>query len=57
MMNDKMKVTIQGNEYEFARGISLQEVSETVKNNFKYDIILAKVNNEYRELHTKLIKD
>lgn len=56
-MDETIKVVINGNEYSFFKGISLEEVAKTFQNTCKYPIILAKVNNSIRELNYQLTKN
>lgn len=54
---EKVKVKILDNYYEVRKGSSLLEISELVSDKFKYEIILAKVNKEHREMLDKINKD
>lgn len=56
-MDETIKVVINGNEYSFFKGISLEEVAKTFQNTCKYPIILAKVNNSIKELNYQLTKN
>lgn len=56
-MNETIKVTILGKVYEVLKNTTLEEISKLVENEFQYSIILAKANNEYRELNQKINKD
>jgi len=51
---DKIKVNILSSEYEVDKGISLLEISKLVSSNFKYDIILAKVDGEHKDINDKI---
>ena len=54
---DKIKVNVLNKEYEVDRGTSLLEVSKLVSDNFKYDIILAKVDGEHQDINDKIDRD
>ena len=51
---DKIKVNVLNKEYEVDRATSLLEVSKLVSDNFKYDIILAKVDGEHQDINDKI---
>ncbi len=54
---DNVKVTINGNIIEVTSGTSLEELSKLYQDDFKYEIILAKVDGIYEELTTTLHRD
>jgi len=56
-MENMIKVTIGEEEYEVQQSSTLEEISKLVKDKFQYEIILAKVENEYQELHKKIGRD
>ena len=45
-----MKITYKNKEYEYKNNTSLLEISKDFSNNYKFDILLGKVNNEVVEL-------
>ena len=47
---ERIKVYINNQEITIDKGTTLQELSVNYQDNFKYDIILAKVNGEHTEL-------
>ena len=47
---DNMKIYVNNQEIMVKNGTTLQELSVNYQDNFKYDIILAKVNGEHTEL-------
>lgn len=56
-MNKKFKVTFRGNEsIEFDEGTTYKEISEHFKNNYNYDILVAKVDNNITDLSDTLNK-
>ena len=54
---DNVKVTINGNIIEVTSETSLEELSKLYQDDFKYEIILAKVDGIYEELTTTLHRD
>ncbi len=54
---DSVKVCVNGNIIEVTDGTSLEELSKLYQDNFKYDIILAKVDGIYEELNETIHKD
>lgn len=47
---NEIRVKINNTTIEVNRGITLEELSKNYQNNFKYEIILAKVDGIYKEL-------
>lgn len=56
-MNEIINLTINGEVYEYSKGISLEEVSKAFQKDKKYPIILARVGNALKEMNTTLTKD
>lgn len=54
---DSVKVCVNGNIIEVTDGTSLEELSKLYQDDFKYDIILAKVDGIYEELNETIHKD
>ena len=54
---DTIKVIINGKTKEFTKRITLSEIVGDYQNDFKYPIILAKVNDNIRELSYALTRD
>ena len=54
---DNVKVNINDEIIEVPRGTTLEELSKNYQKNFKYTIILAKVNGIYKELIETINKD
>lgn len=54
---DSVKVTVNGNTIKVTDGTSLEELSKLYQDEFKYDIILAKVDGIYEELNETIHKD
>ncbi|MBR6358547.1 MAG: nucleoside kinase [Lachnospiraceae bacterium] len=48
-----MKLTIQGQEYEYEYGVTYAEIAKDFQKDFKYPIILVKANGNLRELSKK----
>lgn len=56
-MNKTVKVTVFGNDYDVEKGTTLEEISQIIQDQFEYEIILAKIDNEYQELSQKVMKN
>lgn len=56
-MNEKIKVIIDGKEYEYLKGTSLLEISKDFQEKFKFPIVACYVENCLTELSTKLEKE
>lgn len=52
-----IKVMINGRKYDVEKGTSLEELSKDFQDNYKYEIILAKVDGIYKELTETIKKD
>ncbi len=52
-----IKITINGINYDFEKGISLLEISENFKNEFKFGIIVGQVNGDMHDLNYKVLED
>lgn len=50
-MLDTIKLIINEKEYEYSSGITLEEISKDFSKEYKYPILLGKVNNRIRELN------
>lgn len=53
-MIETIEVEINGKKYQMSKGMTLEEISKEFQKEFKYPILLGKVNNRLREL-TKVI--
>lgn len=56
-MNETIKVSYHNKQYEYPKDISLFEMSKSFQAEYKYDIIVAKVNNDILPLSYKLATD
>ena len=56
-MIETIEVKIDGKKHKFSKGITLQEIANEVAKDKKHPVILAKVNNLYRELTSVLKED
>lgn len=56
-MNETINVKINGKNYEYFKGISLEEISKTFQIERKYPILLAKVNKSIKELTYQVTHD
>ena len=54
---NEIKVKINNTAIDVNRGITLEELAKNYQNNFKYEIILAKVDGIYKELTETIHKD
>lgn len=57
LMSTKVKVEINGKEYEYPSNTSLLEISRDFQKDYKDQIILTFVNNKLRELFKHVTKD
>ena len=55
-MARKLKVSVKDKIYEFEEGVSFYEISESFKNDFAYDIVGVKVDNDFMDLSETLKK-
>lgn len=55
-MDETVKVKINGEDYVFFKGISLEEVAKSFQQSCRYPIILARVDNTIKELNYQLTK-
>ena len=56
-MIDTIEVTIHGKKVRYSANITLQEIYNEYKDDYEFPIIIAKVNNRWRELSYKLTED
>ena len=56
-MDETVNVWIEGKQYNFFKGISLEEISKTFQENHKYPILLAKVDKSLKELTYQITKN
>lgn len=56
-MNETINVKISGKDYEYFKGISLEEIAKTFQSERKYPILLAKVNKSIKELTYQVTRD
>lgn len=56
-MIETIEAKINGKKHIFSKGITLQEIANEVEKDRKHPIILAKVNNGYKELTSTLKED
>ena len=56
-MNETINVKINGKNYEYFKGITLEEISKTFQAERKYPILLAKVNKSITELTYQVTHD
>ncbi len=56
-MIETVQLIIDGKKYELTKGITLEEVANDFVDNFKYPILLAKVNNHLKELTSTIKED
>ena len=56
-MIETVSVKINGKKYKYSKEITLLEIANELEKESKHPIILAKVNNSYKELSSKLKED
>ena len=56
-MIETIEVEINGKKYTMSKGKTLEEISKEFQKEYKYPILLAKVNNTYKELTKEIIED
>ena len=56
-MIENIKITIDNKTIEVSKGTSLYEISKLFQQDYSLPIILAKVNNQYKELSSIINKD
>lgn len=54
-MMETIEVKINGKKYQMSKGMTLEEISKEFQKEYKYPIILARVNNRLKEL-TKVLE-
>lgn len=55
-MEENINILINGKEYQVKKGSTLEEISKIVQTEYKYPILIAKVNNSLKELNYKVNK-
>ena len=53
----EVKINYKNRVLEYEKGTTLKSISEDVKKDFKYDILVATVNNRLTSLNTEITKD
>lgn len=56
-MLESIKVKIKGKTYSYSKDISLQEIANEQQENYKYPILLARINNKIHELTYQVKED
>ena len=56
-MIEKIKVTVNGKEYEYSKDTTLQEIYMEHQTEFRFPIIIARVNGRLKELSSTLSED
>ena len=56
-MIETIDVLINKKHYQLTKGITLEEISKEFQKDFKYPILLGKVNNRLKELNVKVNED
>ena len=52
-----IKITVNNQELEIEKGITIEEIAKSFQSNYKYPIILAKVDGIYKELTETITKE
>lgn len=56
-MIDTVKVTVGDEKIDVIRGVTLKELAEKYEDSFKHSILVAKVNNQFRDLNYEIRED
>ena len=56
-MIETIEVKINNKTYKYSKGITVQEILTEHQQNYKYPVILARINNRLRELSENLEED
>lgn len=56
-MIETVEVTLGGKKYKYSKGITLEEVLTEHQQDYRYPVILAKVNNRLKELSKPITED
>lgn len=56
-MIETVQVTVGKDKIDVIKGVTLKELSEKYEDSFKHPILLAKVNNQYRDLNYEINED
>lgn len=51
-MIEKLTLKINGKNYKYTRGLTLEEISKDFLNDYKYPILIARVDNRIKELNS-----
>ena len=52
-----IKITYNGNEYEYPKNIKLIDIAKDFQKDFKHQILTSKVNNVMMGLESELVED
>ena len=53
-MNETIEITIKGKKYQITKGLTLETVAKELQTEYKYPILIARVNNVLKELNYKI---
>lgn len=56
-MIENIELKVMGEKRTISSGLTLSDIAKDYQDRFKYPIILAKVGNEYKELHEQIISN
>ena len=56
-MIETVSVTVKGKTYKYSKGITLLEIANEVEKGSKHPILLAKINNRFKELSSNVTED
>ncbi|MBQ2639994.1 MAG: nucleoside kinase [Bacilli bacterium] len=56
-MIDSINITVNNKNYKISKGMTLEEISKDFQKDFRYPILLAKVNNQMKELNEVVNED
>ncbi len=55
-MNENINIIINNKDYQFPKGISLEEIAKNFQSDFNYPIVLARIGTILKELNTPINK-
>ena len=56
-MIETVSIKVNGKTYNYSKGITLLEIANELEKDRKHPILLAKINNRFKELSSKVIED
>ena len=53
-MIETLEIKVNGHKYQVSKGVTLEELASQFQKDYRYPILLAKVNNVLKELTTEI---